>query len=266
MSETTLDELRAFCQFLGWSRSGTSLVGSLLNAHPRVVIAHELDASARIGGGASRERVLAEILAREAGFARGGRIWNGYSYAVSGAGQDESERPLVLGDKKAGGTAEALMQRPGLLGETEELLGVPLLLVTVVRNPFDVVATLSRHLDDDLPPWAERPGGPVTTAIDWYVRIAEVVAGVLAERPGRIRLVHLEQLIADPRGELRSLFEFLEVGADERTIDACAEIVFERPHQSGEDLAGADAAGRARLEAALERYEFLAPYRPGTLA
>ena len=37
------DETKYFCLFLGWSRSGHSIVGSVLDAHPNIVITHEYD-------------------------------------------------------------------------------------------------------------------------------------------------------------------------------------------------------------------------------
>jgi phage terminase large subunit-like protein len=36
-------DVGVFCIFIGYPRSGHSLVGSLLNAHPEVIISHELD-------------------------------------------------------------------------------------------------------------------------------------------------------------------------------------------------------------------------------
>ncbi len=37
-------ELERFCFFIGYARSGHTLVATLLNAHRQVMIAHELDA------------------------------------------------------------------------------------------------------------------------------------------------------------------------------------------------------------------------------
>ena len=43
-SKPLLDDVKTLCLFIGYQRSGHSLVGSLLDAHPRMAIAHELDA------------------------------------------------------------------------------------------------------------------------------------------------------------------------------------------------------------------------------
>ena len=39
-----LGQLRSFCLFIGYPRSGHSLLGSLLDAHPDIAIAHEVNA------------------------------------------------------------------------------------------------------------------------------------------------------------------------------------------------------------------------------
>jgi hypothetical protein len=257
-----LGELRAFCQFIGWSRSGTTLIASLMNAHPRIVISQELDASSLVAAGVSRKRLLRAILESESAFARGGRRWNGYSYAVPRSSPRAAVEPFVLGDKKAAGTTEVLMQRPDILAETEALVGLPLRLVCVVRNPFDVVATLSRHLDTDLPPWHQPPPGPpIVAATDWYLRLAQTIEGVLTGSSGRAHVLHLERVVAAPQAELRHLFGFLALGeVDEDLLEACARVVFARPRTTRGE-AEWPAEQRARLEAAIERFEFLAPYR-----
>ena len=35
--------MHAFCLFVGYSRSGHSLVGALLDAHPEITIAHQVN-------------------------------------------------------------------------------------------------------------------------------------------------------------------------------------------------------------------------------
>lgn len=222
--------------------------------------------SSLVAAGIDRERLLREILVSETAFARGGRRWNGYSYTLPGDAERPGVGPLVLGDKKAAGTTELLMRRPAILAETEALVGAPLRLVCVVRNPLDVIATLSRHLDTDLPSWHRPPPRPaIVSATDWYLRLAEIIEGVLAELTERVHVLHLERLIAEPQAELRRLYGFLEAGhVDEGLLDACAEIVFARPRTT-RGQAEWSPAQRARLEDAIERFAFLSPYR-ATLA
>ena len=41
LRQSDMDTLEAFLFFIGWQRSGHSIIGSLLDGHPDVVIAHE---------------------------------------------------------------------------------------------------------------------------------------------------------------------------------------------------------------------------------
>jgi len=52
--------------FVGYPRSGHSVIGSLLNAHPDMVVAHELNALRYVQAGFSRLREY-PFLARYAG-------------------------------------------------------------------------------------------------------------------------------------------------------------------------------------------------------
>ena len=56
--------VQRFCLFVGYPRSGHSLVGALLNAHRHAVIAHELNAPPLILAGCTRDALYARILAR----------------------------------------------------------------------------------------------------------------------------------------------------------------------------------------------------------
>ena len=71
--------INTFCLFLGYSRSGHSLVGSLLDAHPNVIIGHEVDVLYLSQKGYSRDQILSIILENSKIFAKVGRGWSGYS-------------------------------------------------------------------------------------------------------------------------------------------------------------------------------------------
>src|SRR6185503_2841686 len=50
-------DLDTFCTFIGYPRSGHTLIGSLLYAHPNAIIADELDALRFLQAGFSRNQV-----------------------------------------------------------------------------------------------------------------------------------------------------------------------------------------------------------------
>ena len=55
--------------------------------------------------------------------------------------------PQVIGDKKASETTALLHHEKGLhdLRKLEKVLGIPIKLINVIRNPFDNIATICRR-------------------------------------------------------------------------------------------------------------------------
>ncbi len=96
-----LEGVRTLVQFVGFPRSGHSVVGSLIDAHPDAVVAHELDLMGLLEQGFSRDQLFALVCANSAEFDLHGRSWNGYSYRVEGGASGPPRCPVVLGDKKA---------------------------------------------------------------------------------------------------------------------------------------------------------------------
>src|SRR4051794_14548092 len=141
---TTFKQVEAYCLFIGYPRSGHSLTGSLLDAHPEVVVAHELDALGLIEAGISRPSLYTAILELDREFTDGGRQWMGYEYTVPNQWQGRYERLRVIGDKKGGDSTERLARRPELLDGLRRTVEVPLRAVHVIRNPFDNITTMAR--------------------------------------------------------------------------------------------------------------------------
>ena len=249
----TIEQLERFCVFVGYPRSGHSLVGSLLDAHPDIAIAHELHVLRYVRYGFSREQILALILENAERHASRGRVQTGYGYAVPGMWQGRVRRLRVAGDKRGGTTVRKFAAHPERLEHLRRVIGVPLRLIHVVRNPFDSIARMSIAA-------SHRPLAELT---DHYFAMAEGVAQLREGTPQnphaeRIDLYH-EDLIERPREVLGSLCSFLEVEAPEDYLDACARIVWERPQQTRQQVEWPDAL-RERIETRLADYPFFARY------
>ena len=76
-------------------------MGSLLNAHPEILIAHELDALGYVEHHFGRTQVFALLLERDRDFASMGRRWMGYDYVVPDQFQGRWTTLKVIGDKRA---------------------------------------------------------------------------------------------------------------------------------------------------------------------
>lgn len=223
---TDFDRVEAFALFLGYPRSGHSLVGSLLDAHPEIVMAHELDALALVEAGLSRRDLYCLIRRNARRFSAVNRQWTGYSYEVDGQWQGRYSRIRIIGDKKGGGSSRHLARRPELLDRLRELCGVPLRMIHVVRNPFDNIASM--FLNEDL----VRPPYTLDRVIDEYFRLCESVQVTRSRmEPGEFITVEQERLVLCPGETLRTLAEFLGVNVSDAYVEACSDLVFESPHK-----------------------------------
>ena len=78
-------QLHANCMFVGYPRSSHSLIGALLNAHPVMVISHELNALRYFGGGFSPTQIFQLIVRSAEQFTERGSEWTGYSMRSRGS-------------------------------------------------------------------------------------------------------------------------------------------------------------------------------------
>ncbi len=241
-----------YCMFIGHGRTGHSLVGSLLNGHPEMVISHELDAlrlldRARVP--VTQNQLFAAILQRDAEFTELGREWTKYSYDVPGTDQGEFDRLRVIGDKKGGASTRRLGYSPELLGTLREAISVPLRVIHVVRNSFDTIAS-RRNMKQV---WADY-------GIEKYFANAdnvELVAEMLED--DELLRVHHEDLIADTPGVMERLCSFLDVEPAEEYLAACDEFVFDSPKQTRHEIEWTDEEIE-RIERKNAEYDWLARY------
>lgn len=216
--------VRTFCLFVGYARSGSSLAGSLLDAHRHSLIAQELDALGFVGDGWERGELFALIELNAERFTREGREWTGYSYDVPGQWQGRVRELRVIGDKKAGRSTRRLIERPELLPQLRERVQVPLRFVHVVRNPYDNIATRQRR-------GAQRR--TLRESIELYFRLARAV-DVVRDRIGAHAMLDVrhEDLVARPRAELARMCDFLGLDAPEAYLEDAAEVVHPSPNRT----------------------------------
>jgi hypothetical protein len=238
-----------FVLFVGHPRSGHSLVGSLIDAHRNAVIAHELDVLRLVQVGFRRTQIYSLILERDRAFTDAGRSWSGYGYEIPGEWQGRFDRLEVIGDKKGGKSSHRIALHPHLLDRLQVIVGVPVQVVHVVRNPFDNAATIAHRL-----------GEPLERGVDLYLRFLRGIAETEGRLPeSSISHVRLESLIADPRGTLGDLCGSLGLVPDPGYLDHCASIIFPSPHRT-RDAAQWNNRLTDEVSEAIQTYPFLSGY------
>jgi hypothetical protein len=246
--------VQTFCLFLGTVKSGGTLLGAMLDAHPRIVLADEVDPLRYLDEGFSREQVfhlLAKGARREALKGRvTARRLEPYSLAVPGQHQGRGSAVAVMGDSRAGPTTRLLGRRPDLLDELRTALGdVDDRYVHVVRDPHDPISAMvvrgRRTLDDAIGDYAAQ------------CRRVELLRAMIG--PERIHTVHYEDLLTAPEAVLASTCAFLGVGADAGHLAACSAIV--DSSRAGERRwVEWNPSAREQVRALVEEIDFLRRY------
>jgi hypothetical protein len=250
-----LSGVQTYCLFLGHARSGHSVIGALLDAHPQIAISDELDALRYLRAGFSRGQLLygsidksrkqAANLRRKRG--RGGKT---YSYHVPGGSQGRFEDLRVVGDSQAGWTTRRLAGDARLLDSLRRRMApLELRFIHVVRNPFDNIATMMIR--------GERT---FDSAFGQYESNCAAIVP-LGERIGADALhrVRHEALVADPQGTLAALCTFLGVEPGASYLAAAAEQVYRSPARSRSEISWTDQQ-RHRVEELIGRFDYLSGY------
>jgi len=218
------ESLKYYCMFIGYPRSGHTLYGCLLDAHPNIVIAQEAHALQYFSQTEilNRRQFFNLLIRNSKDHAAMGKVWQGYAYVIPNwfQGKYELKSLQVIGDKQ-GGASVTFLQRSGfgILKRLEELVKVPIRYVHVIRNPFDNISTISiRQFNGD----SER-------SISYYNGLVRTVSEFRKKFTKDIFEVKHEDFISQPIKHLADLCDFLEVEYTPEYLEACSKIVFKNP-------------------------------------
>lgn len=245
------EQVETYCMFIGYPRSGHSLVGQLINAHRNAIIAHEENALFRLLQGYYPKQIYALLLRRDEKFARRGRRWTGYSYEVPGLSQGQYKTLKVIGDKAGGMTTEVLAKHPELF-EWLSMFGVPLRVIHHVRNPYDNISSISRREDKTLEAATQKYFLKATRARNHLKQVNKLPTASVLE-------THHEDLVAAPQKFLTRLMLFLGLDPYPEYLTACADVVFDSPHKSRHKVSWPPALKDAVAER-MRQYDFLRGY------
>jgi hypothetical protein len=208
--------------FIGYSRSGHSLIAALLDAHPNIIVAHELSVLKRIREGLAEEQIYCLLLENSRARAKTGRKTGRYSYEVANQWQGRFQKLQVIGDKQGGGSTRHLTNYPDSLQCLRETISLPIKFMHVVRNPYDNISTMAR-----------RKGCGLEETVQHYFSLCGEIERIKRQIDARdlFELRH-ESFIDDPQLSLRELCRFLGQDAPDDYLGDCAKIVYRSSHSS----------------------------------
>lgn len=246
-----INGVEKFVLFIGYPRSGHSIIGSYMDAHPNMIIAHEYPLFQKLSTGRMFKREIFNFLYKSSydEFVNGWRgqtnVKNkGYSLGIQGLWQATYDKLKVIGNKYGGTTVQFYRKHPEIFLSTMEYLkstvGVPVLLIHVVRNPFDMIATQTLYVKTGIRGVRVNASETnkfndinllSTTATDMIGRMAAVekLVGILKLPTLEI---HHEDFISDPVRVMKSICEFVGVECPEYYLKKCKENTFSSSSKS----------------------------------
>ena len=238
LSESAVKGVEKFVYFIGYGRSGHSTIASMLDAHPNIIIAHEYSIfeNLRTTGATNREFLFNEL------------YWNSYENAVCrggwrNAGMDAKEdmpglwqgrfqQLQVVGDEAAGYAAMEYRDSPAKFSELHsrflQTIGVPVHVIHVIRNPYDIIADEVLHMEPGLGKRNAISSNSkffdltaLRLAVDRVLAMAEAIVSMTRTLKLTVLDFHIEDLIQHPKDSMQRLCDFLAVECSQDYVRKC---------------------------------------------
>jgi hypothetical protein len=220
--EEQFETIKTFCLFIGYPRSGHSLISSVIDAHPNAIMAHRMNSLRYLQAGYSEQALFYMLLRNSQRFAKSGRKLTRYQYDVPHQWQGHFRQLQVIGDQEGKGATQWLTDNPDILVRLMNMTRVRTKFIHVIRNPFDNIST-----------WAVRMHRSLAYTVDRYFALCTTNAWVKEIVPSEDILdVHHEQFVDEPEAGLKALGDFLGLATSDEYLTDCRSIIYQSPHQS----------------------------------
>ena len=265
LSQSEVDGVEKFVSFIGFGRSGHSFIGAVLDAHPNIVIGHEchvlqeclplkqpkLPSKAELFNGLYinsysqfKYGVRSEIIIGITNGTKKGNkksIRKGYNLHINMKWQGSFSQLRVIGDKDGGALGDSFLKHPTNTTECftvlKETIKIPVVMLHVVRNPFDMIATrLAVHHKI----WNTREmvqrgkklklkKEEILKDATYVFHKAEAILKAInsdAMKDLVVVEIHIESFIRNPREHINEICEALGVPCPMEYVEACTEKTF----------------------------------------
>ena len=255
-------------------------MASLMDAHPNVIIANEyyLFDKLRSSKIVQNKVGLFNELYRNShesalsGWRAAKKTSKGYNLNINGSWQGQFEHLKVIGDKTGGATALAYNRSSQLfkklLANLKVVAGVPLRTVHVVRNPYDLIATVALYQASGNPGYLKvnasitnkfRDINYLELALKIILTRASAVDKMVTDCQLEVLEIHLEDLIRNSTNVIHRICEYLEVPCAENYVRACQDKVYNRMSKS-RNLVMWPKKIQSDIEEAIKRFSFFRRY------
>ena len=242
---SVVQNVQRFLFFVGYARSGHSILGSLLDSHPHMVVAHEYDLFSKwIKNPKShfdKKWLFNSLLDNSRNNSlQGLRTMKarkkGYTLAIPGGWQGQyNKNIIVIGDKAGGLTAQFFRKNNTLFEqvyqELQKTLDIPVHVLHVIRNPFDNIATMllyNTHQKQSVNTTSKyKDDFAVREQVKHYFKqVKSVLTMINKVFPLRVIEIHHEDMIFEPKYTMWNICSHLHVECSADYLQLCANSIY----------------------------------------
>ena len=246
LPQSVIDRVKTFVFFVGHARSGHSIVGSLMDGHPHMVISHEFDLFTKLSDGSlvPNKSAIFNGLWRNtrralSGFRAKSTDGKGYTLFVDGLYQGRYIDHIdVIGDKKGDVTTYLLLTKPNKWSNALNVLrslNVTLKVIHVIRNPYDNIATALMYLkykDTNFGDIKKKKliyefdSGTIKSRINGHFSYHRAIERATKTYNLDLIQIHGKELILDPTGTLLKLCNYLGITCSNNYLEICSNKLY----------------------------------------
>ena len=282
LSQETVSNIEKFVFFIGYPRSGSSIIASMMDAHPNMIIAHEFNIFKQLikkETSWDKASIFDELYRKSycdamCGWRSSAVDFKGYTLSLNGSGQGRYTTLKVIGDKKAAATSQRYAESPlrfaKVYKELSKTLNIPFQVIHVVRNPYDMIATsvlYAKHLHDQFASgeinttskYDAGSGAMYASTNNLFNKEVKAVEDMIPALNLTVLDIHSADFIKDPKHTLKSICTFLDLKCPEDYLQACYDKTY-RSESRSRDVLVWDEQLIEDIDSKMKEYTFLGRY------
>lgn len=254
-----IEDIEKFVMFCCVASSGHTVIAGILDAHPKIQIGEEQRSLTRFADGhrTERDEILRACIKDSTNRMQGTRSYRRKVCDIKGQYQGTAKDKLTIVGDKTGWDIPGYWLKHDCdctpLRRFIENMDLPIRIVHVTRNPFDIVGgrTHSHKRSNDV---AEnvRYFESFASAIDYNLYQSDLFDST------DIHLMKIESLIAHPDSKIIELCDFLWVECPADYLVSCRKVLLKEPSKHAHQIDWVDQD--EVLQACIDKYWWLEGY------